>query len=121
MARRGLVLLVLFFLIPHIALAFKFHSQEGFLLVRKILLDALPHFEPHCYQMDGVCKVLDGVDLVAGKTSPPHSRPPQCRCSGCLPEQSPEIYHPLLRLKKGPSDIPQNYRFPRPARNADTI
>ncbi|KAJ7089968.1 hypothetical protein C8R44DRAFT_892150 [Mycena epipterygia] len=47
------------------AFAFKFHSPEGFLLVGKILLDALPHFEPHSYQMDGMCKILDGVDLVA--------------------------------------------------------
>ncbi|KAJ6559822.1 P-loop containing nucleoside triphosphate hydrolase protein, partial [Mycena capillaripes] len=34
-------------------------------LARKILLDALPSFEPHHYQLDGICKVLDGIDLVA--------------------------------------------------------
>ncbi|KAJ7861438.1 P-loop containing nucleoside triphosphate hydrolase protein [Mycena olivaceomarginata] len=44
---------------------FTFHSPDGFALVRKILLDALPTFEPHTYQMDGVCKVLDKIDLVA--------------------------------------------------------
>ncbi|KAJ7685855.1 P-loop containing nucleoside triphosphate hydrolase protein [Mycena rosella] len=32
---------------------------------RHTALDVLPHFEPHCYQMDGICKVLDGIDLVA--------------------------------------------------------
>ncbi|KAJ6591961.1 P-loop containing nucleoside triphosphate hydrolase protein [Mycena sp. CBHHK59/15] len=37
-----------------------------FALVRKILLTALPTFEPHHYQMDSICKVVDGVDLVAG-------------------------------------------------------
>ena len=45
--------------------AFTFSSPEGFTLVRKILLSALPTFEPHTYQMDGICKVLDKVDLVA--------------------------------------------------------
>ncbi|KAJ6496218.1 P-loop containing nucleoside triphosphate hydrolase protein, partial [Mycena sanguinolenta] len=44
---------------------FTFHSPDGFALVRKILLAALPTFEPHTYQMDGVCKVLDKIDLVA--------------------------------------------------------
>ncbi|KAJ7194175.1 hypothetical protein GGX14DRAFT_404806 [Mycena pura] len=45
--------------------AFTFSSPEGFTLVRKILLSALPTFEPHSYQMEGVCKVLDKIDLVA--------------------------------------------------------
>lgn len=45
--------------------AFQFYSPEGFALVRRILLSALPTFEPHTYQMDGVCKVLDKIDLVA--------------------------------------------------------
>ncbi|KAJ6623005.1 P-loop containing nucleoside triphosphate hydrolase protein, partial [Mycena sp. CBHHK59/15] len=44
---------------------FKFYSPLGFELVRNILLGVLPSFEPHHYQMDGICKVLDGVDLVA--------------------------------------------------------
>ncbi|KAJ7689965.1 hypothetical protein B0H17DRAFT_1201990 [Mycena rosella] len=38
---------------------------EGFALVRQILLTALPTFESHSYQLDGVCKVLDKIDLVA--------------------------------------------------------
>ncbi|KAJ7083420.1 P-loop containing nucleoside triphosphate hydrolase protein, partial [Mycena epipterygia] len=45
--------------------AFTFHSPDGFSLVRGILFSALPTFEPHSYQMDGICKVLDKVDLVA--------------------------------------------------------
>ncbi|KAJ7200295.1 hypothetical protein GGX14DRAFT_400644 [Mycena pura] len=45
--------------------AFTFSSPEGFTLVRKILLSALPTFEPHSYQMEGVCKVLDKIYLVA--------------------------------------------------------
>ncbi|KAJ7930250.1 P-loop containing nucleoside triphosphate hydrolase protein [Mycena leptocephala] len=65
MALRGLAFLAFWTLIPQIVIAFKFHSPEGFDLARKILLGALPHFEPHSYQMDGICKVLDGIDLVA--------------------------------------------------------
>ncbi|KAJ6622776.1 P-loop containing nucleoside triphosphate hydrolase protein, partial [Mycena sp. CBHHK59/15] len=38
---------------------------EGFDLARKILLDVLPNFELHHYQIDGICKVLSGIDLVA--------------------------------------------------------
>jgi hypothetical protein len=44
---------------------FKFDSKPGFDLARKIFLGILPHFEPHHYQIDGICKVLDGIDLVA--------------------------------------------------------
>ncbi|KAJ7242324.1 P-loop containing nucleoside triphosphate hydrolase protein [Mycena rebaudengoi] len=64
---RALWLLVVLFLIIGASCTptFRFHSTEGFALVRKILLAALPTFEPHSYQMDGVCKVLDGIDLVA--------------------------------------------------------
>ncbi|KAJ7165314.1 P-loop containing nucleoside triphosphate hydrolase protein [Mycena filopes] len=51
--------------LPQLCLAFKFYSQPGFALARRILLEVLPTFEPHHYQIDGVCKVLDGVDLVA--------------------------------------------------------
>ncbi|KAJ7923177.1 hypothetical protein B0H13DRAFT_1865132 [Mycena leptocephala] len=41
-----------------------------------------PSFEPHHYQMDGICKVLDGIDLAAvaqtgsGKTAYLHFPPP---------------------------------------------
>ncbi|KAJ7883569.1 P-loop containing nucleoside triphosphate hydrolase protein [Mycena leptocephala] len=52
-------------ILSQICLGFKFHSKPGFDLVRKILLEVLPRFEPHHYQMDGICKVLDGIDLVA--------------------------------------------------------
>ncbi|KAJ7481106.1 hypothetical protein B0H11DRAFT_2024215 [Mycena galericulata] len=45
--------------------SFAFHSSDGFALVRSILLTALPMFEPHSYQMDGICKVLDKIDLVS--------------------------------------------------------
>ncbi|KAJ7482141.1 hypothetical protein B0H11DRAFT_2280205 [Mycena galericulata] len=46
--------------------AFTFHSPTGFSLVRQILLPAaLPTFDPHDYQLDGVCKILDKIDLVA--------------------------------------------------------
>jgi hypothetical protein len=59
------VLFVVFLLISHNCLAFKFYSAPGFKLARQILLEVLPHFDPHHYQIDGICKVLDGVDLVA--------------------------------------------------------
>ncbi|KAJ7450708.1 P-loop containing nucleoside triphosphate hydrolase protein, partial [Mycena galericulata] len=42
-----------------------FSSPTGSSLVRNILLTALPTFEPHSYQTDGICKVLDKIDLVA--------------------------------------------------------
>ncbi|KAJ6475854.1 P-loop containing nucleoside triphosphate hydrolase protein [Mycena vulgaris] len=59
-------LLPLFLLIiSHLCIAFKFYSEPGFALARKILLSVLPTFEPHSYQLDGICKVLDGIDLVA--------------------------------------------------------
>lgn len=53
---------------------FKFSTPEGEALCRQILADLLP-FEPHDVQIEGVCKILDGVDLFAilptgmGKTS----------------------------------------------------
>jgi superfamily II DNA or RNA helicase len=45
--------------------SFRFYSPEGSILVHQILLTALPTFEPHIYQLEGVCKVLDKIDLVA--------------------------------------------------------
>ncbi|KAK6988782.1 ATP-dependent DNA helicase Q1 [Favolaschia claudopus] len=51
--------------LPKLCSAFKFYSESGFNLVRNVLLGVLPNFEPHHYQMDGICKILDGVDLVA--------------------------------------------------------
>lgn len=59
------VIAVCLWINPLSILAFNFHSVEGFKLVREILLDVLPTFEPHSYQIDGVCKILDKVDLVA--------------------------------------------------------
>ncbi|KAJ6578922.1 hypothetical protein B0H10DRAFT_2343705 [Mycena sp. CBHHK59/15] len=56
---------VLLYLLCHTTLAFHFYSPKGFDLARKILLDVLPNFEPHHYQIDGICKVLSGIDLVA--------------------------------------------------------
>ncbi|KAJ7780014.1 P-loop containing nucleoside triphosphate hydrolase protein [Mycena metata] len=60
-----LLFVVLLLYGPLVAYSFTFHSHVGFALVRKILLAALPTFEPHTYQLDGVCKVLDKIDLVA--------------------------------------------------------
>jgi hypothetical protein len=42
---------------------FTFSSTEGQQLVRKILVDSLP-FEPHNDQITGVCKTLDGIDIL---------------------------------------------------------
>jgi len=53
---------------------FIFSSDEGYALCRHILKDLLP-YEPHDVQIEGVCKVLDHIDLFAilptgsGKTS----------------------------------------------------
>ncbi|RDX45573.1 P-loop containing nucleoside triphosphate hydrolase protein [Lentinus brumalis] len=53
---------------------FTFSSPDGYQLIRDIVRERLPYV-PHDYQLDGVCKLLDGLDLVAviptgaGKTS----------------------------------------------------
>lgn len=59
--RVSLLWLILFISTTY---GFKFSSPEGLTLVRKILQEALP-FDPHDYQLEGVCKVLDGIDLIA--------------------------------------------------------
>ncbi|KAF8233408.1 hypothetical protein L208DRAFT_1186352, partial [Tricholoma matsutake] len=41
----------------------EFSSTEGHHLVRKILVDAL-RFEPHDDQIAGVCKTLDGINIL---------------------------------------------------------
>jgi hypothetical protein len=64
MGRRVLIIGLILLLLSYICVCFKFHSEPGFALVCTILLSLLPSFEPH-HQMDGVCKVLDGIDLVA--------------------------------------------------------
>ncbi|KII90823.1 hypothetical protein PLICRDRAFT_547294 [Plicaturopsis crispa FD-325 SS-3] len=43
---------------------FKFSSPEGWTLCRDILKKSLP-YEPHDYQIDGITKALDGVDVLA--------------------------------------------------------
>ncbi len=43
---------------------FHFSSPEGEYLVQSILKSDLPQFEAHQDQLLGVCKVLDGVDLI---------------------------------------------------------
>lgn len=44
---------------------FTWSSQEGHLLCRRILKDSPLPYDPHDYQIEGVCKSLDGVDLCA--------------------------------------------------------
>ena len=41
-----------------------FSSPEGHTLCRLILATLLP-YEPHDFQIEGICKMLDGVDLFA--------------------------------------------------------
>jgi superfamily II DNA/RNA helicase len=53
---------------------FVFSSPEGYALCRHILKEHLP-YDPHDVQIEGICKILDNVDLFAvlatgsGKTS----------------------------------------------------
>ena len=44
--------------------SFKFCSPEGHQLLQDILKSRLP-YEPHNYQIEGVCQSLDGVSLVS--------------------------------------------------------
>lgn len=44
--------------------SFRWSSPEGYRLARTILQPSLP-FDPHDYQLEGVCKILDGYDLLA--------------------------------------------------------
>jgi ATP-dependent helicase YprA (DUF1998 family) len=41
-----------------------YDTPKGFALIRKILVGILP-YEPHCYQIEGICPIMDGVDLLA--------------------------------------------------------
>ncbi|KII83513.1 hypothetical protein PLICRDRAFT_180290 [Plicaturopsis crispa FD-325 SS-3] len=43
---------------------FKFSTPEGWALCRRILREYLP-YEPHDYQLDGITKALDGIDVLA--------------------------------------------------------
>lgn len=49
---------------PEVLGLFIFSSEAGQQPVRKILKPLLP-YEPHDYQIEGVCKLLDGFDLLA--------------------------------------------------------
>ncbi|KAH9948899.1 P-loop containing nucleoside triphosphate hydrolase protein, partial [Amylocystis lapponica] len=44
--------------------SFNFCSPEGNTLFRNILKNHLP-YEPHDYQLEGACKALDGIDVLA--------------------------------------------------------
>jgi ATP-dependent helicase YprA (DUF1998 family) len=44
--------------------SFQFFTLEGRELCRQILQDRLP-YDPHDYQVHGICKSLDGIDLMA--------------------------------------------------------
>jgi hypothetical protein len=71
----------------HIALntvvpGFKIYdTPEGSVLARKILAEKLP-FEPHDFQVEGICALLDGHDMLAtmatGMAKPGIS---SCQCS----------------------------------------
>ncbi|KAJ7736490.1 hypothetical protein B0H16DRAFT_1466675 [Mycena metata] len=52
---------------------------------------------------------------------PPATRPAHCRCSGCLPEVSDELYAPLPKEKKAPNEIPQSQRLTKPMKAAGII
>ncbi|KAF8720414.1 hypothetical protein AX14_010991 [Amanita brunnescens Koide BX004] len=45
--------------------AFRFSTPEGFALCRSILKAMSLPFDPHDYQLEGVCQILDGLDLLA--------------------------------------------------------
>jgi hypothetical protein len=45
------------------------------------------------------------------RANPPTPRPTQCRCSGCLPETSSEVYTPSPKTTKAVSNIPQGQRL----------
>ena len=50
------------FLMPE---TFIWSSPAGFQLVRRIIKSTAIPYEPHDYQLEGVCKSLDGIDLFA--------------------------------------------------------
>jgi replicative superfamily II helicase len=43
---------------------FIFSSTEGYALCHSILRPVLP-YDPHDYELEGVCKALDGVNILA--------------------------------------------------------
>lgn len=44
---------------------FHWSSPAGYDLCRKILRDSNLPYVPHDYQVEGICKSLDGIDLLA--------------------------------------------------------
>ncbi|KAG9224183.1 hypothetical protein CCMSSC00406_0006851 [Pleurotus cornucopiae] len=50
---------------PTTANKFKWASEAGHSLSRRILKDSKLGYDPHTYQVEGVCQALDGVDLFA--------------------------------------------------------
>ena len=42
---------------------YSFSSPEGHQLARRILRPQLP-YDPHDYQLEGICKAVDGVDIM---------------------------------------------------------
>ncbi|KAJ7718728.1 hypothetical protein B0H14DRAFT_2643223 [Mycena olivaceomarginata] len=54
------------------------------------------------------------------RAAPPTPRPIHCRCSGCLPEASEEVYMPAPKQKKAPSDIPQGQRLTKEMKQVGT-
>jgi superfamily II DNA/RNA helicase len=61
----SLLLLISTIFLVDIGRAFEFSSQEGKTIVQNLITAAIPGFEAHNYQLEGVCKVLDNIDLVA--------------------------------------------------------
>ena len=43
---------------------YQFSTTEGLRLVRKILRQLLP-YDPHNDQLEGICKMIDGINLMA--------------------------------------------------------
>ncbi|KAJ6623822.1 hypothetical protein B0H10DRAFT_2213188 [Mycena sp. CBHHK59/15] len=52
---------------------------------------------------------------------PPMVRLVQCRCSGCSPEVSTEVYTPPPKQKKAASDIPQSQRLTKAMKEVGTL
>ncbi|KAJ7689817.1 hypothetical protein B0H17DRAFT_1134754 [Mycena rosella] len=115
MAALVWVLTVCLWIHPLSILAITFHSVEGFKLVREILLDVLPTFDPHSYQINGVCKVLDKVDLVVAVTPTGSGR--KTRQNLTRTPRAPLTAHhysqivPASRIKCA-SEFPENGRLP---------
>jgi len=60
-----LILFIWLFWLVLIGNAFIFSSNDGQILVQRLISEAIPGFEAHNYQLEGVCKIHDGTDLIA--------------------------------------------------------